>query len=253
MEFLVNKEEEIKIGNLIVGENPIIIGGPCTVNTKEDLIKTAIKLKEIGVNVLRGGIYKPRTNPYSFQGLGKVGLEYLKEVKRITGLPIITEILSIDEYDEEIDIIQIGSRNMANYDLLKKLGKIDKPILLKRGMASTYDEWIMAAEYIKKSGNHKVILCERGIRTFEPHTRNTLDIQAIPYIKQHTKLKIFVDPSHACGNRYMIESISKASLAAGCDGLIIECEINPDNAICDKEQTIDIETMKRIIDYGERI
>lgn len=252
---LVKKENECKVdksllNKIFFSDKPLVIAGPCTINSKEELISLAIKLKDIGVNVLRGGTFKPRTSPYSFQGLEEIGLEYMIEAKKITGLPIITEITSVkylQKYIENVDIIQVGSRNMYNYELLKELGKIKKPILLKRGMNATYEEWLMAAEYIMKNGNHNVILCERGIRTFETETRNTLDIQAIPVIKRYSHLPIIVDPSHAGGERYLIEPMSLASIASGADGIMIETESEPDNAICDSKQTIDVITLEKII------
>lgn len=225
-----------------------IIAGPCAIESEEQIIRIAEKLKALGVDYLRGGAFKPRTNPDSFQGLGDKGIEYLIKAKQITGLPIVTELMSIDQvkkYASEIDIIQIGSRNMYNYELLKELGKYNKLVLLKRGLSATYSEWINAARYINNGRN--VILCERGIRCFSNETRNVLDIQAIPYIKHNTNYQIFIDPSHASGNRYMIEPMSIASVVAGCDGLIIEVHDKPDESICDKDQAIDIETMESII------
>ncbi len=237
-------------GSKMGGNKPYIIAGPCTISNKDDLINLAIKLKQLGIAALRGGAYKPRTSPYSFQGLEESGLEYLIEAKKITGLPIVAEITStdlIERYVKDIDIIQVGSRNMYNYDLLKRLGQIKTPILLKRAMSATYEEWLLAAEYILSGGNKNVILCERGIRTFEPFTRNTLDLQAISIIKRYSHLPIIVDPSHASGKSFIVEDMALASIAAGSDGLMIEVEENPDKAVCDKEQTIDLETLKRII------
>lgn len=228
----------------------IIIAGPCAVESEEQIIRIAKKLKDIGVNVLRGGIFKPRTNPDSFQGIGEKGIEYLLAAKKETNLPIITELLTIEQvkkYADKIDIIQIGSRNMYNYELLKEVGKFDKPVLLKRGMSATYKEWLASSEYIMKEGNKKVILCERGIRGFDNETRNVLDIQAIPYMKKHSTLPIFVDPSHAAGNNYMIESNCLAAVAAGCDGLIIEVHDKPEEALCDGKQAITIEELEKIL------
>lgn len=237
-------------------KNITIIAGPCSVESKEQIIRIAKKLKDLGVDYLRGGCFKPRTNPDSFQGLGEEGIRYLLDAKKETGLPIVTELLTIEQvkkYGHLIDIIQIGSRNMFNYELLKEVGKCNKPVLLKRGMCATYKEWILAAKYITNNGNNNVILCERGIRTFETETRNTLDIEAIPYIKHNTNFKIFIDPSHACGNRYMIESISKASVACGCDGLEIEVHDIPDEALTDKKQTISIEKLGSIINEIKKL
>lgn len=225
----------------------IFIAGPCSVESEEQIISIAQELKKIGVDYLRGGAFKPRTNPDSFQGLGDTGIDYLIKAKQITGLPIITELMSIEQvrkYIDKIDIVQIGSRNMYNYELLKELGKYSKPVLLKRGLSATYDEWINAARYIN---NGKVILCERGIRSFDNSTRNVLDIQAIPFIKENTDYKIFVDSSHAAGNRYMIKPMSLASFVAGCDGLMIEVSDKPDESISDSKQTIDLEEFKKIV------
>lgn len=228
----------------------LLIAGPCAVESKEQIIRIAKQLKSMGVEYLRGGAFKPRTNPNSFQGLGEEGIIYLLEAKRITGMKIVTEIMSIEQlhkYGDYIDIIQIGTRNMYNYDLLKEVGKINKPVILKRGLSATYKEWLGAAEYIKREGNKQVILCERGIRSFDNSTRNVLDIQAIPYIKENTTYKIIIDPSHASGHRYMIESMSLASIIAGADGLIIEVHDKPEEALSDKEQTIDIKELEKII------
>ena len=226
----------------------IIIAGPCAIESREQIIRIAKKLKKLNIDYLRGGAYKPRTNPDSFQGLREDGIKYLLEAKKVTGLPIITELMTIEQvkkYAKDIDIIQIGSRNMYNYELLKEVGKYNKPVLLKRAFSATYDEWINAARYINNGKN--VILCERGIRGFDNNTRNVLDIQAIPYIKKNTKYKIIIDPSHAAGNNYMIESMSLASVVAGCDGLIIEVHDNINECLCDKDQAIDINTLKKII------
>jgi len=229
-------------------KNIKIIAGPCAIESEEQIIRIAKELKELGVDCLRGGAFKPRTNPDSFQGLRDKGIEYLLKAKEITGLPVITELTTIEQvnkYAKMIDIIQIGSRNMYNYELLKEVGKYDKPVLLKRGFSATYNEWVMAAKYI--NGGKNVILCERGIRSFDDSTRNVLDIQSIPYIKKNTEFKIFVDPSHAAGNRYMIEPMSLASIVAGCDGLMIEVHDRPDESMCDKDQAIDINDLKNII------
>jgi len=241
----------IQVGDLIFDSSkPIIIAGPCTISSRDNLLELAVELKEIGIDILRGGAYKPRTSPYSFQGLGDTGLNYLIEAKKVTGLPIISEIMSVDQiekYVENVDVIQVGSRNMYNYELLKALGKTRKPILLKRGFSSTYEEWLLSAEYIIKNGNDNIILCERGIRTFETETRNTLDLQAVPVIKSKSYLPIIVDPSHASGQAYIVEPMCLAAIASGADGIMIEVEKNISNAVCDKEQTINLETLKRII------
>lgn len=252
-----DKIKDILIDDITIGKEPIIIAGPCTFGSYEEIYEIAKELKKLDIKFLRAGVFKSRTNPYSFQGLHDEGIEMLLKIKKEFGFKIVTELLTIEQvhkYGKDIDIIQIGSRNMYNYELLKEIGKIDKPILLKRGLSATYKEWLMAAEYILKEGNNKVILCERGIRGFDSsETRNVLDIQAVPYIKHNSKLPIIVDPSHASGNRYMVESMSKASLAAGCDGLIIEVHTNPNESLCDSEQTIDIETLKRIVDFKNRL
>ena len=227
-----------------------IIAGPCSVESREQIIRIAKKLKELGVDYLRGGCFKPRTDPDTFQGLGELGLDYLIEAKEITGLPIVTELMTAEQvrkYARYIDIIQIGARNMYNYDLLKEVGKLDKPVLLKRGLSATYKEWLLACKYITNNGNNKVILCERGIRTFESETRNTLDIEAVPYIKHNSNFKIYVDPSHASGKRYMIEPLSLAAVIAGCDGLEIEVHDEPDKAFTDKEQAITPDELSKIM------
>lgn len=235
----------------------LLIAGPCAVESKEQIIRIAKKLKDLGITYLRGGAFKPRTNPDSFQGLGDIGIEYLLEAKRITGMKIVTELMSIDQvrkYADLIDIIQIGSRNMYNYELLKAVGKLNKPVLLKRSFSATYKEWLMAAEYILKEGNTKVILCERGIRGFDSsETRNILDLQAVPYIKKNSNLPIIIDPSHASGKRYMVEDMSRASLVANADGLIIEVHTDPDKSLCDSEQTIDIDTLKNILEFNNKL
>lgn len=234
----------------------MIIAGPCTFSSYEEVYSIAKELKELGIKYFRAGAYKGRTNPYSFQGLRDEGIEILLKIKKELDLCIVTELLTIEQvrkYSKDIDVIQIGSRNMYNYELLKEVGRSDKPVLLKRSFASTYKEWLLAAEYILKEGNHNVILCERGIRGFSSETRNVLDIQAIPYIKNNSKLPIIVDPSHASGESYMVESMSKAVLVAGCDGLIIEVHTNPEESKCDSNQTIDIETLKKILDFKNKI
>ena len=234
----------------------LIIAGPCAVESSDQIIRIAKKLKALGIEYLRAGAFKPRTNPHSFQGLGEEGLLYLLEAKRLTGMKIVTEIMSIEQlkkYGEYIDIIQIGARNMYNYELLKALGKINKPILLKRAFSATYQEWLSASEYIKLSGNNQVILCERGIRSFDNSTRNVLDIQAIPYLKYNTNMPVIVDPSHASGHRYMIEADSLAAISAGADGLIIEVHDHPEEALSDKEQAIDINDLSIILDKVKKI
>ncbi len=228
--------------NLLVGDKELMmIAGPCSVESEEQMIEIAKRVKASGANFLRGGAFKPRTSPYSFQGLKYEGLKLLKKAKEVTGLKIVTELMSTDDieiFNNDVDVIQIGARNMQNFDLLKKVGKLNKPILLKRGIAATIEEWLMSAEYIMSEGNPNVILCERGIRTYETSMRNTLDISAIPMIKKLSHLPIIVDPSHATGIRWMVNPLSKAAVASGCDGLIIEVHNNPDKALCDGKQSI---------------
>ncbi|MFA6942092.1 MAG: 3-deoxy-7-phosphoheptulonate synthase [Clostridiaceae bacterium] len=228
-------------GELIGGKKLAVIAGPCSVENYEQVLEIAKSIKKSGAGFLRGGAFKPRTSPYSFQGLGLEGLNILKEVKKETGLPIVTELMSIemlDKFVDDVDMIQIGARNMSNFDLLKEVGKTKVPILLKRGMSSTIEEFLMSAEYIMSEGNENVILCERGIRTFENYTRNTLDLSAVPAIKKLSHLPIIVDPSHAAGMWWMVEPLSKAAVSAGTDGLMIEVHNDPANAKCDGQQSI---------------
>ena len=227
----------VKVGN----GNLAMIAGPCSVESFEQVLEIAKSIKASGANLLRGGAFKPRTSPYSFQGLGLEGLDILCAVKKETGLPIVTELMSpdyLDIFNEKVDLIQIGARNMQNFDLLKQLGQLDRPILLKRGLNATYEEWIMSAEYIMASGNENVILCERGVRTFEAYTRNTLDLQSIPVVRKLTHLPIVVDPSHAGGKWWLVEPMAKASVAAGADGLMVEVHNNPECALCDGAQSL---------------
>ena len=228
-------------GDKVGADKIMMIAGPCSVESEEQIVEIAKRVKEAGATFLRGGAFKPRTSPYSFQGLKYEGLELLKKAREATGLKIVTEIMSSDDlevFEKDVDVIQVGARNMQNFDLLKKLGKSRKPILLKRGIASTIEEWLMSAEYIMSEGNQNVILCERGIRTYEQMTRNTLDISAVPLIKKISHLPIIIDPSHAAGIRWMVEPLSKAAVASGCDGLIIEVHNNPEKALSDGKQSI---------------
>lgn len=237
-------------GNTIGGRKISIIAGPCSVETEEQIITVAEDVKKYGASFLRGGAFKPRTSPYSFQGLKYDGLELLKIAREQTGLPIVTEIMSpydIEVFNENVDIIQVGARNMQNFDLLKELGKINKPILLKRGLSATIEELLMSAEYIMAGGNENVILCERGIRTFETYTRNTLDLSAIPAIKKLSHLPVIVDPSHAAGKWWMVEPLAKAAVAVGADGLIIEVHNDPQKAWCDGQQSIKPELFSDIM------
>jgi 3-deoxy-7-phosphoheptulonate synthase len=217
-----------------------IIAGPCSVENRDQIVGIAAAVKEAGAGFLRGGAFKPRTSPYSFQGLGCEGLDLLLEAKKETGLPIVTELMAIHQLEvfDGVDVIQVGARNMQNFTLLKELGRCHKPILLKRGLAATITELLMAAEYIMAGGNDQIILCERGIRTFDSYTRNTLDLSAVPALKKQSHLPVIVDPSHATGLAWMVPAMAKAAVAAGADGLIIEVHNNPEAALCDGEQSI---------------
>lgn len=243
--------KSIKIkGKEITVEDFLLIAGPCTIENYEDLILIVNKLKKMGIKMYRGGAYKMRTSPYDFGGLGKVGLQYLKRASEESGLISVSEVIAVEDVEimsEHVDILQVGTRNMYNYPLLKKLGKVHNPVILKRGMGSTIEEWLFAAEYILEAGNSQVILCERGIRTFEKFTRNTLDISAIAAVKQYSNLPIIVDPSHSSGKREMILSLSWAAIAAGADGLMIETHFSPESTICDSRQTIDFNMLEQII------
>ena len=237
-------------GTLVGGNHLGIMAGPCSVENEEQIIEIAKSVKASGANFLRGGAFKPRTSPYSFQGLELEGLRLLKRAKEETGLSIVTEIMStnyIDDFVRDVDVIQVGARNMQNFDLLKQLGKTNKPILLKRGLSSTIEEWLMSAEYIMAGGNENVILCERGIRTYEGYTRNTLDLSAIPVIKKLSHLPVIVDPSHASGYWYLVEPLAKAAIAAGADGLMIEVHNDPQHALSDGQQSVKPELFDAIM------
>ena len=228
---------DVKIG----GGNFAVIAGPCSVESEPQICEVAEDVKRSGAKLLRGGAFKPRTSPYSFQGMGTPGLDLLVEARAKTGLPIVTEIMDprmADLFEREVDVVQVGARNMQNFELLKEVGKMSKPILLKRGLSNTYEEWIMSAEYIMAEGNENVILCERGVRTFETYTRNTLDVSAIPAVKQMSHLPVIVDPSHAAGMYWMVEPLALAAVAAGADGLIIEVHNDPAHAKCDGQQSL---------------
>lgn len=240
----------IKVGNARIGEDFTIIAGPCSVDNEGQVLKTAHAVKEAGADMLRGGAFKPRTSPYAFQGLGLKGLKILEKAREETRLPIVTEVIDTRDVSwvcEYADVIQIGARNMQNFSLLKEAGKIEMPVLLKRGMYSTIEELLNCAEYILNEGNPDVILCERGIRTFETYTRNTLDLSAVPAIKELTHLPIIVDPSHGTGRLSLIEPMSLAGVASGADGLIIEVHKKPEEAQCDKDQTLNIEQFSAIV------
>ncbi len=242
----------IQVGGVSIGGPAIaIIAGPCSVESKEQICTTAKLVKSSGASFLRGGAYKPRTSPYSFQGMEEDGLKLLAAAREVSGLPIVTEVMNPREIDlvaKYADVIQVGARNMQNFSLLKELGRVDKPILLKRGMMNTIKEFLMSAEYVLSEGNHQVILCERGIRTFETATRNTLDISCIPVLKKETHLPIIIDPSHATGHWDMVESMSRASIAAGADGLIIEVHPDPVKAFSDGPQSLKPEKFDRLME-----
>lgn len=227
----------VKLG----GGNFTVIAGPCSVESEAQIVEVARDVQASGAKLLRGGAFKPRTSPYSFQGMGIAGLDLLAEARKVTGMPIVSEIMApryCELFEEKVDLVQIGARNMQNFDLLKEVGKLSKPILLKRGLSNSYEEWIMSAEYIMAAGNENVILCERGIRTFETYTRNTLDVSAIPVVKKMSHLPIIVDPSHAAGMSWMVEPLAMAAIAAGADGLIIEVHNDPPHAKCDGQQSL---------------
>lgn len=231
----------VQTGSIKIGEGFFhVIAGPCSIESEEQLCTIAQEVKKSGATLLRGGAFKPRTSPYSFQGLETDGLKLLLKAKKLTGLPIVTEIMGQDQIDDfaDVDIIQVGARNMQNFRLLKALGQLRKPILLKRGLANTIEEFLMSAEYIMAGGNENVILCERGIRTFETMVRNTLDISAIPLLKQQSHLPVIIDPSHAAGIAWMVNPLAKAAIAAGADGLMIEVHNDPKNALCDGAQSL---------------
>lgn len=234
-----DKQEGVNAAT-IGGSSIGVIAGPCSVETEEQVVEIAKAVKASGARFLRGGAFKPRTSPYSFQGLGAQGLEFLKTAKKETGLPIVTELMDIRQlpYFEDVDMIQIGARNMQNFDLLKEMGKVNKPILLKRGMSATVKELLMSAEYIMASGNEDVIFCERGVRTFDNYTRNCLDLSIVPYLHKISHLPVIIDPSHACGQSWMVPTLAKAAVASGADGLIIEVHNNPEKALCDGEQSL---------------
>ncbi len=231
------KAGPLKIG----GDSYTIIAGPCAVESREKYLEIALLIQDMGVHILRGGAFKPRTSPYSFPGLGKEGLKILAEAREITGLPVVTEVVDVRNMDEVSfysDIIQIGSRNMQNFSLLKEAGRSSRPVILKRGFSATIEEWLLAAEYILDAGNERVILCERGIRTFEEMTRNTVDISAVPLLKELSHLPVIVDPSHATGRRSLVAPVARAAVAAGAHGLMIEVHQNPDIALSDGPQSL---------------
>ncbi len=238
------------------GNEVIVMAGPCSVESREQILETAHAVKEAGAKVLRGGAFKPRTSPYSFQGLGLKGLEYLAEAREQTGLPIITEVMTVEAVPmvaEYADILQIGARNMQNYGLLQAVGKVKRPVMLKRGISGTIEELLMGAEYIVSSGNNNVLLCERGIRTYETATRNTFDLNAVPVLKQATHLPVVADPSHGTGYRELVPAMARAAVAAGADALIIEVHPDPDNAMSDGRQSLDLNEFARLMDQLRRV
>ncbi len=231
----------VKVGERLVGAEVLVIAGPCSVESREQLLATAHAVKQAGAHLLRGGAYKPRTSPYAFMGLGVTGLRLLAEAREATGLPIVTEVLSTDDVDvvaDHADMLQVGARNMQNYALLRRLASVSKPILLKRGPSATIEEWLLAAEYLLAGGNPNVVLCERGIRSFEHQLRNTLDLAAVARVKELSHLPVIVDPSHATGRRSVISAVSRAAVAVGADGLIIEVHPNPASALSDGQQSL---------------
>lgn len=247
----------VKVGNTTIGDDQIVVmAGPCSIESKKQILRIARSVKKAGAHFLRGGAYKPRTAPYSFQGLEKIGLTFLKHAAKKTGLKVITEVL--DPRDVELinlytDIFQVGTRNMQNYSLLKELGRANKPVLLKRGMWASYKEFLLAAEYILAGGNTNVILCERGIRTHVHELRFNLDLNSIPYLKKESHLPIIIDPSHGTGRRDLVRAMSRAAIAAGADGLIIEVHFSPDQSVSDADQTIDLEELERVIKDVQKV
>ena len=236
----------IKIG----GKEPVVVAGPCAVESREQLLEAAVGVKEAGASIIRGGAFKPRTSPYSFQGMEEEGLKILKEASEMTGLPVVTEIIderSTDLAKEYVDILQIGARNMQNFQLLKIVGQTGKPVILKRGMSATINEWLMAAEYVMSQGNYNIILCERGIRTFETATRNTLDLSAIPVVQSLSHLPIIADPSHASGSWKLVTPLARGAIACGAHGVMVEVHPNPKQALCDGQQSLSLQNFKEMM------
>ncbi len=256
--MLASKEAKertvVRVGTVEIGGNqPVLIAGPCVVEGRTEIIEAARQVKAAGAQMLRGGAFKPRTSPYAFQGLGEEGLRYLAEARQATGLPVVTEVMEPDQVDvvaSYADMLQIGARNMANFPLLRRVGKAGKPVLLKRGFSATVEEWLMSAEYILASGNPNVVLCERGVRSFDPAVRFSLDLNAVPLAKELTHLPVIVDPSHGTGRRSLVARMALAGLAAGADGLIIEVHPTPDQSKCDAAQTISPHELARIALQG---
>lgn len=252
-----NKDTIVKVGDVLIGGNNLVMmAGPCAVESEDQIIESAKIVKKAGGNILRGGVVKPRTSPYSFQGLGFEGIKLMKLAKEETGLPIVCEVMSIqqlEEFGSHLDMIQIGARNMQNFDLLKEVGKTKIPVLLKRGMSATIEEWLMSAEYILSNGNENVVLCERGIRTYETAYRNVMDINAVPMIKRLSHLPIIVDSSHGTGRHWMVEPLAMAGIAAGADGLMVEVHPHPDKALSDGAQSLNEENFKNMMNKVETI
>ncbi len=259
--MLASKEHRspsvVRVGDVAIGgARPVLIAGPCVVESRDDLLQTAIACRAAGAEILRGGAFKPRTSPYAFQGLGEEGLRHLAAAREVTGMPVVTEVMEPDQVDlvaEYADMLQVGSRNMANFPLLRRVGRTSKPVLLKRGFSATVEEWLMSAEYILASGNPHVVLCERGIRGFDPLVRFNLDLNAVPLAKELSHLPVLVDPSHGTGKRSLVPRMALAGLAAGADGLIIEVHPNPDTARCDASQTITPAELARIRQRGDAL
>jgi len=254
----VKKEKTIiNVGDISIGGSDlIIIAGPCAVENQEQIVKTAMTVKSLGAHILRGGAYKPRTSPYAFQGLGEEGLKLLKKASEISKMPVVTEVINPEHVDlvcEYVDILQIGTRNAQNFELLKRVGQADKPVILKRGMSMTIKEWLMSAEYILSEGNMNVILCERGIRTFETSTRNTLDLSAIVVLKEETHLPVIVDPSHATGYAKYVLPMALAAVAAGADGLMIEVHPNPEKAFSDGPQSLNFDAFGKLTEKIKKL
>ena len=244
------EDSVIPVGDVAIGKgNFTMIAGPCAIESEDQALTTALLVKEAGAQLFRGGAFKPRTSPYSFQGLGEEGLKILAKIRRETGMPVVTEVMDYENFDlveEYADVIQIGTRNMQNFSLLKRAGKAKKPVMLKRGMAATIDEWLMAAEYILEGGNTQVILCERGVRTFVHHSRNTLDLSAVPFVRNESHLPVIIDPSHAAGRRDQVIPLSRAAVAVGADGLMVEVHHSPDDALSDGAQSLYPEQFKQL-------
>jgi 3-deoxy-7-phosphoheptulonate synthase len=243
---VIKLSEQIAVG----GQDLLIVGGPCSVESQAQMEEVASRLVAAPVQALRGGVYKPRTSPYAFQGLGQEGLEILATVRDRSGLPVITEVMAISQIEAiatHADVLQIGSRNMQNFDLLKAVGEVDKPIVLKRGLAATIEEFVMAAEYILSHGNPSVMLCERGIRSFDPYTRNVLDLGAVVALKQITHLPVIVDPSHAAGKRELVADLARAAVACGADGIMVECHPEPEKSVSDARQALSLEDMVSLV------